>query len=126
MGSVTRLYHVEDVQLDHDRMRLLVADLGRTGAERVIARAMEEIAVRLTRIENAYSDGALDRVAKGARGLAAIADQTGLATVRDIALTVARLSSTPDATALGASVARLVRVGEMSLVSVCDVHDVSV
>lgn len=126
MGSVTRLYHVEDVQLDGDRMQLLVADLGRPGAERVIARAMEEIAVRLTRIENAYSDGALDRVAKGARGLAALADQTGMATVRDIALAVARLATSTDATALGALVARLVRVGEMSLVSASDVHDVSV
>lgn len=125
MGNVTRLYYSEDVRMDSERLQILAADLGPSGAERVIGKAMEEIAVRLTRIENAYDEGDLDRVAKCARSLIAIADQTGLTTVRDNAHAVWQLCGSSDAAALGACVARLVRVGEMSLVSIWDVHDVS-
>jgi NAD(P)H-nitrite reductase large subunit len=125
LGNVTRLYHCEDVRLDRDRLRILAADLGEIGAERVIGRAIEEIAVRLTRIENAYAEGDVRRVAKGARSLIAIADQTGLSTVRDIAADVTALCSDDSGAALGACVSRLIRVGEMSLVTIWDVHDVS-
>ncbi len=125
LGNVTRLYHCEDVKLDFDRLRILSAELGEAGAERVIGRAMEEIAVRLTRIENAYSECDIARVSKGARSLIAIADQTGLSAVANIAADVTRVCSQDDGAALGACVARLIRVGEMSLVSIWDVHDVS-
>lgn len=125
MGKVTRLYHAEAVRFENTRLQALVADLGDVGADRVISRAMEEIAVRLSRIEAAYDAGALDRVGKGARSLVAIADQTGLASVRDAALVVAGLSASHDSTALAACVARLIRVGETSLVTVWDVHGIS-
>ncbi|MGI1662006.1 hypothetical protein ACRDNQ_07185 [Palleronia sp. KMU-117] len=125
MIKVTRLYHVEVVRFDNSRLQALVADLGDAGADRVISRAMEEIAVRLSRIEAAYDAGALDRVGKGARSLVAIADQTGLASVRDAAGAVASLSTSHDSTALAACVARLIRVGETSLVTVWDAHGIS-
>ncbi len=125
MGNVTRLFHCESVRLDVDRLSLLSSELGDAGAVRVIGRAMEEIAVRLTRLENAYAEGDLERVAKGARGLRAIAEETGLTSVRDIADDVFALSSSHDAAAFGACVSRLIRVGEISLVSIWDVHGVS-
>jgi len=126
LGNVTRLYFSEDVRLDSARLQALAADLGSAGAERVIGKAMEEIAVRLTRIENAYDAGEIERVAKCARSLIAIADQTGLATVRDMAQAVWQLCGSTDSAALGACVSRLIRVGEMSLVTIWDVHDISV
>lgn len=125
MAQITRLYHFEEVRLDKRRLRLLAADLGDAGADRVVSRAMDEIAVRLTRIETAYEARALARVANGARGLAVISDQTGLSGLRDVALAVAGLAGTRDSAALAACVARLIRVGEMSLVTVWDVHDIS-
>ncbi len=125
MGTVTRLYHCEEVVLDRDCLGALAADLGRVGAERVIDRAMEEIAVRLTRIENALNDCDLMQVEKCAQSLVAIADQTGMTTVKEICGTVVDACQCRDSTALGACVARLIRVGEMSLVTIWDVHDLS-
>jgi hypothetical protein len=125
MGEVIRLYHAEDVRFEETQLRLLVANLGDARADKVMGRALDEIAVRLARIEAAYSSGALDRVGKGARGLAAIASQTGLASVREAAWAVAELSTSRDSTALAACVARLMRVGQASLVTVWDAHGIS-
>jgi hypothetical protein len=125
MGEVIRLYHAEAVRFEDAQLRQLTSDLGRARADRVIGRAMDEVAVRLARIEAAYTVGALDRVGKGARGLMAIAGQTGLASVRDAARDVAELSTSRDGTALAACVARLLRVGEASLVTVSDGQGIS-
>ncbi len=125
MGQVTRLYHAEELRLDNRRLRALAADPANGGADRVMTRAMGEIAVRLARIETAYGTGALDRVARGAQGIAAMADQTGLASLRDAAKAVNALAKSRDSAALAACVARLIRVGEMSLVTVSDVHDLT-
>jgi hypothetical protein len=125
MGQVTRLYHVEELRLDDRRLRALVANPRDRGAERVVTRAMGEIAVRLARIESAYAIGALDRVGRGAHSVLAIADQTGLASLRDAAAAVTGLAQSRDSAALAACVARLIRVGEMSIVTVSDVHDLS-
>lgn len=126
MSNVTRLHLVEDVQFERARQIALVQALGEAEADRVIGRAIEEIAVRLTRIERAYAQGELFRVEKGARGLAAIAEQTGLPTVRRLALVVADLTATNDPPALAANISRLIRVGEISLVTIWDVQDISV
>lgn len=125
VASVTRLYHVEDIDLDRDRQVELVRDLPEIEADRLLGRALEEIAARLTRIETSHAQGDLNRVQSGARGLAAIADQTGLISVRRLALLVADLCRSRDSAALAANVARLIRVGEMSLVTVWDVNDIS-
>ena len=92
----------------------------------MIGRAIEEIAARLTRIERAFEHGELARVEKGARGLATIAEQTGLPTVHRIATIVAELTSTNATPALTANISRLIRVGEVSLITIWDVHDISV
>lgn len=125
MGEVTRLYLFEDVQLDRDRIQLLSVDLGAHAARRVIVRALEDIAVRLTRIESAYEKGDLSDIRTGARRLIKIADQTGLTSVCETAEAVQSLCESDDSAALGAAIARLIRVGEMSLVTIWDVHDVS-
>ena len=103
MGQVARLYHAEELHLDSRRLRALVADPHDVGADRVVTRAMDEIVVRPTPIETAYGIGALDRVGRGAQSIVAIADRTSLA----------------------ACAARLIRMGEMSLVTVSNVHDLS-
>jgi hypothetical protein len=125
MGQVTRLYHSEELRLDTPRVRALVTGPRIAGADRAVTRTMGEIAVRLARIESAYGSGALDRVARGALGIAAIADQTGLAGLRDAAKAVTTLARSHDSAALAACVARLIRVGEMSIVTVSDEHDLT-
>lgn len=126
MSKVTKLYLVEDVEFDRARQVALVETLGEAEADRVIGRAIEEIAARLTRIERAFGHGELARVEKGARGLATIAEQTGLPTVRRIATIVAELTGTNDTPALAANISHLIRVGEVSLITIWDVHDISV
>jgi len=125
MGKVTRIYHAEELRLDNRRLRALATEPRGGGADRVVTRAVTEIAVRLARIEAAYDGGALDRVARGAQGIAALADQTGIASLRDAAKAVTALAQSRDSAALAACVARLIRVGEMSLVTVSDVHDLT-
>ena len=126
MSKMTKLYLVEDVEFDRARQVALVETLGEAEADRVIGRAIEEIAARLTRIERAFAHGELARVEKGARGLATLAEQTGLPTVHRIAMVVADLTSTNDTPALAANISRLIRVGEVSLITIWDVHDISV
>lgn len=126
MSKVTKLFLVEDVEFDRARQIALIEAMGEAEADRVIGRAIEEIAARLTRIERAFEQGEVARVEKGARGLATIAEQTGLPTVRRLALIVAGLTATNDAPALAANISRLIRVGEISLITIWDVSDVSV
>lgn len=126
MSKVTNLFLVEDVEFDRARQIALVDAMGEAEADRIIGRAIEEIAARLTRIERAFEQGELARVEKGARGLATLAEQTGLPTVRRLALIVADLTRSSDTAALAANISRLIRVGEVSLITIWDVHDISV
>jgi len=126
LGTVIRLYPGENVRVDDQRLHGFLSRRQRLDAGRKLARALDEMAVRLSRIESAYEAGAIDRVEKGARSLASLADQTGLPTLRATAIAVAQLSRSHDSTALAACIARLIRVGEMSLVMVGDVHGISV
>lgn len=125
LGTVIKLYPGEAVRVDDQGLHRFLAGRGDPEASRALARTLDEMAVRLSRIENAYDAGAIERVEKGARGLAALADQTGFRTLRAAAIAVAELSRSRDSTALAACVARLIRVGEMSLVTVGDVHGIS-
>jgi hypothetical protein len=123
MGEVVRLYHTEALRFREARLRYLAGD---PGGDRAFARTMEEIAVRLARIESAYAAGAFDRMGKGARALAVTAEDTGLVSVRDAANAVADLSESRDNTALAACVARLLRVGQASLAMVWDTEHIMI
>ena len=126
MGTVVRLYHSEKVEFDDLRLNLLSTELGSVAGNRAVARAMEEIAIRLTRIESAFLKGELGRMAVGVRRLAGLSEEAGLTTLASMCRTVGELTERHDTEALAACLARLIRVGEMSLVTVWDVHDISV
>ena len=126
MGDIARIIHFEKTHLNRDRLDALVAELGDADAERVIGQAMEELAVRLNRIEAAYRAGETARIAKGAQGLVAIADQVGMSQLSAIAHSVTETIADGNTAAIAATVARLVRIGESSLMTVWDVKDMSV
>lgn len=116
---------VETVRLDHGRVESLYRQLGETGAEDVICRAIEELAVRLAHCERLWRKGRLEDLRKSARSLIAIADQIGMTTLSRVAGDVTRTIDAQDAAALGATLCRLMRIGERSLTAVWDLQDIS-
>ncbi len=125
MSGIPKLQHAEPALLDRDQLEQLVCEMGEPGAERIIGRALEELAVRLNRIGMAYEAGNYDKAVQGAQGLVGIADQIGMALVAKVARDVAQAAANDDYAAVAATIARLTRVGDVSLMSVWDLQDVS-
>ncbi len=123
---VAQLKPVETVQLDQDQLETLYRQLGPVGADKVVNHALEELAALLTRLPVYYRAANMDDLGKGARALAAVAQQVGMTTLARIARDVALLARGPDAIALGAVMSRLERIGDRSLVAVWDIADQSI
>lgn len=118
MAALSNLNLAETVNIDVDRLMLLMRDLGAAGAERVVDRAVDEIAGRLLLVETAWASADFATVERIAQSLIAVADQIGMHLLAHVACDVAGLAGSGDDTALAASVARLQRVGESSLLAV--------
>tara|TARA_R110000737_G_scaffold13613_1_gene29474 strand:- start:199 stop:579 length:381 start_codon:yes stop_codon:yes gene_type:complete len=116
----------EVVRLDPDRLEALYLQLGESGAEDVVCRAMEEVAVRLSHTERLYRQDRMGDMRKSARSLVAIADQIGMNALARVSGDVTRCIDAGDPVALAATLARLLRVGERSLTAVWDLQDVTV
>ena len=126
VGEVLTLRQTEPVRLDPQRLELLYSQMGEAAADDVICRAVEELAVRLTRAERLWRSGEWREMGRTARSLIAIADQVGMTKLARIAGDVARTAQSGDSAAVGATLGRLIRVGERSLTAVWDLQDMSV
>jgi len=126
MQQIAMLVFEEKVRLESDRLAELYAQLGEAGAQDVVCRAMEELAVRLAHIDEAFRTCKLTALHKGAKGLIGIAEQVGMQRLADVARDVCSCAEDPDPVALGATMARLQRVGDRSLTAVWDLQDLSV
>ncbi|WP_244515641.1 hypothetical protein [Pacificibacter marinus] len=107
-------------------MDQLHSQLGETGADGVVSRAMEELAVRLAKVESCYKKGQLDEMQRAARSMIAISEQIGMETFARVAADVNTLATRDDGTALAATVDRLMRIGQKSLLAVWDLQGDSV
>ncbi|WP_010141063.1 hypothetical protein [Oceanicola sp. S124] len=125
MDQILVLTREEPVRLDADRLRELYTRLGDVGAEDVVCRAMEEIAVRLAHTERLYRQDRMAEMRKSARSLVAIADQVGMRALSVVAEDVTRCIDAGDPVALAATLSRLLRVGERSLIAIWDLQDVT-
>lgn len=112
--------------LDRDQLEVLLIQLGPAGADQVVSHAMEELATLLARLERQHREGELEAVGESVKGLVAIARQVGMTTLARIGRDVLTLLNGQDSAAYCATVARLVRVGESSLVAVWDLQGISV
>ncbi len=121
--DVAVLEHEDAVRLDAGILIGLQRDLGPLGAENVVCRATEEIAQRLGEMSQPHRAGRWADLARRARGLAAVADQVGMATLGRVARDVAACAARGDAAALGATLARLDRITHRSLAAVWDMQD---
>ncbi|MBT8457068.1 MAG: hypothetical protein HKO95_01020 [Rhodobacteraceae bacterium] len=118
--------HSETARFDPDRAAELVAEMGEAGAERLIGRSLEDIAVALNRIERAGRSGDRERIKKTAREIAAIADYAGFSTLGRVARDALRTADTGSDAAHYAVLARLLRVGESTLMPVCDMRNMPI
>jgi hypothetical protein len=126
MSELSNIPINEPVRLDPDRLGTLYFKLGESGADNVICRAMEELAVRLNDMPKMKREGDLPRLAKTARSLVGIADQIGMSSLARVAGDVAHCANNNDHAALGATLARLQRIGDRSLSAIWDMQDMSV
>jgi len=121
---VTLLKQDETVALDADRLEALYLQLGESNAEDVVCRALEELAARLSYSERCHREGRLEDMRKSTRSLIAIADQIGMEPLARVAGDVTECIDNGDRTALAATFARLLRIGERSLCEIWDLQDI--
>ena len=72
VNSICQLVQDEPANLDQEQLGTLYAQLGALGAEDVVRRAMEELAVRLSHVESLYRRNELPELRKSVRSLVAI------------------------------------------------------
>jgi hypothetical protein len=120
MDHVLRVRLTETVRVDQDRLGALYAELGEVAAEDVVCRAMEELAVRFSHCSRLHSAGHWSELRKCTRSLIAISDQIGMAVLARVAGDVIETLDAGDIPATGATLARLLRIGEQSLTAIWD------
>ncbi len=127
MTLVATLVQTETVRLNQDQLAALYQQLGHTGAEDVVCRAIEELAVRLSHCERLWREKDNAALRKSARSLIAISEQIGMNT-----LCARRRGMSPVPwlpviwSPSAATLFRLIRIGERSLTAVWDLQDLSV
>ena len=126
VANLLNVIQTENVRLNPDKLGELYSELGESGTEDVICRAIEELAVRLTHCERLWRQNNMSDLRKNARSLIAIADQIGMTAMSAIARDVTVAVDNEDAPAVAAILFRLLRVGERSLTAVWDQHDLTV
>lgn len=126
VDKVITLEQKETVRLDPDRLSSLYHQLGDANALDVLCRTVEELAVRLTNCERFWRQRDWAGLRKCAKSLVAIADQIGMTALARVAGDVAHSVDSGDVVATGATLGRLIRVGERSLTAVWDQQDLSV
>lgn len=120
------LRHSESAELDQDRLAELYAQLGQSGAEGVVCRALEEISARINRIDAHFVNQDLEAVAKTARSIVAMADQMGMSKLSRVAQDFGTAFQRHDLAAMGAILGRLMRVGEASLESIWSIDEMPI
>ncbi|NDR55629.1 hypothetical protein [Aliiruegeria sabulilitoris] len=123
MANYAKLDHDEPIRLDPDSLESLYLELGPAGAENVVCRAMEELALRLSDLPKLHRAGRWEELSRVARSMIAISRQVGLTGFARVAGDVAKCAATGDPIALSATLSRLERIGERSLTAVWDLQD---
>ena len=120
MAQVTTLAMWEQVRVDTRRVAGIVNELGETSARNVIELALEQLAAKLTAVDQALSQGDLAQAAADADRVARLAWQIGLLSLAGVAMDLGSCADRGDRVALAAVQARLMRVGNRSLTAIWD------
>ncbi len=126
MEQVLEIQLHETVSVDQDRLGALYVQMGETGAEDVVCRAMEELALRLAHCNRLYKGQNSQDLRKCTRSLIAIADQIGMTVLARVARDVTGCIDRGDDPAIAATLARLLRIGNQSLTAIWDLQDITI
>lgn len=113
----------EHVRMDPGNLDFLYADLGPAGAEAIVCRAMEELALRLAELVALHRAGRLAEMARLARSMGAISGQVGLESFAHVSGDVAGCALNGEPVALAATLRRLERIADRSLTGIWDLQD---
>ncbi|AEI96169.1 MULTISPECIES: hypothetical protein [Roseobacter] len=126
MDHVLKIRLNEKVHVCQDRLSALYAQLGEAGAEDVVCRAMEELALRLSHCSRLHAAGEANDLRKCARSLIAISEQIGMLVLARVAADVIEALDGNDGPAVAATLGRLLRIGEQSLSAIWDLQDITI
>ncbi len=125
MSEVVEIRLSEPIQLDQVRLGTLYAQLGEAGAESVVCRAMEELAVRMAQCDRLWRERDMVKLRKNARSLIAISDQLGMHRLAQVAGNVTDCIDASDEIAITATLSRMLRIGERSLSAMWSMDDIT-
>ncbi len=124
MGAeVYRLVAHEDAVLDTRRIVILKQSLGPKRCREVVEEVVFHLTERLTLLEKALAENDVAEGSRLATRLASLSDQVGLSDFARVARDLGRCLDARDATATAAVAARLIRIGEDSLLTVVNYAD---
>lgn len=115
MGKVTALTPREVARQDVEAIAVIYRNLGAPTAEKMVARALGELALTMARLAETVRAQELRNVADQLILLSRLADDLGLVTLAEVARNARSCLERADSTAFSAVWARLVRVAERSL-----------
>ncbi len=124
--QVLQIRPLEQVSVDQERLGALYSQLGESGAEDVVCRALEELALRMSHCNQLYRQKSWPELRKNTRSLIAIADQIGMQKLSQVACDVTVCIDTQDDNGLAATLSRLLRIGERSLTAIWDTQHITI
>ena len=123
MAQISMLLHDENLPFCTRKIDEIYCEFAPQRAQTIINGALDEFAIRLFVLECAGKQNKRAAIRKAVDALMSIGQQIGLGSLTDAAHNVRALAASSDDPALAAAVARLVRLGDMCLVSLWAIQD---
>lgn len=123
MDNITSLKRQESAHLDVRAVRLLENALGRTRCREVMEETCYDLIDKLGAIESALHGRRIEEAMVLARDIAGLSAQIGLDDFSLAARNLAQCLPCPDRTAQSAVAARMLRLGETSLLSLLNLTE---
>jgi hypothetical protein len=123
--AVTPLRPEEPARFNPDTLESLCRRIGETRAEAEVARALERISTTLAALDTLEEEADSTLMAATLRSLVRDADMIGMVTLARVSRNVLACLGTSDSRAYSATLARLSRVGDRSMLSVWELEDLS-
>ena len=123
MAQISMLLHDEHLPFCTSKIDEIYCEFAPQRAQTIINGALDEFAIRLFVLECAGKQDKRAAIRKAVDALMSIGQQIGLGSLTDAPHNVRALAASSDDPALAAAVARLVRLGDMCLVSLWAIQD---
>lgn len=123
MEGVSHLVPRTIAHVDLDQLKKLYGDRPVRETEELLCRSMEDIALRLTRVDQLWRAKNLKGAECEVQMLINLSQQTGLSDLTRVAQNLQDLLPGLDEVAIHAVLSRLIRMGEMSLYALWDRAD---